>query len=453
LSLKNKIKMKCNKKCSSKKHADINAISYCQECDVFMCNKCINHHDEVLDFHHKYNLNEQDITDIFTGICKEPEHKKELNYYCKNHNQLCCVACLSKIKDEENGQHTECNVCSIKDIENEKKSKLKENIKYMEDCSVKIKNSIDELKKLFEEINHNKEELKLKVSKVFTQIRKAIDEREDKILLEIDEKFSKNYFKEEIIHQNENLPNKIIESIERGKSIEKEWYKKKLNILINDCINIEKNIENVKEMNKNIDRCNLNKKKIKFWPEKENEVNDFLETIAKFGKILDGLDFQFKEGKNYVLSNNGLICTKNNGGDNWNCTIVGNKEIPKNEVSKWKIKINNFAIKSNTWNVLIGIGPDNPNNKENFYNKCWSFICGNSQLSLKSGNHTKYKQYRSLSKGDIIEVIVDRKLGSLYFAINGENYGIAFSEIPKDDILYPIVMLNDQNQMVEIIQS
>ena len=209
--------MEYNKKCSSKKHVDINAISYCQECDVFMCNKCINHHDEVLDFHHKYNLNEQDITDIFTGICKEPKHKKELNYYCKNHNQLCCVACLSKIKDEENGQHTECNVCSVKDIENEKKSKLKENIKYLEDFSVKIKNSVDEFKKLFEEIDHNKEELKLKVSKVFTQIRNAINDREDKLLLEIDEKFNKKYFKEEVIHQNENLPNKIIKSIEKGK--------------------------------------------------------------------------------------------------------------------------------------------------------------------------------------------------------------------------------------------
>ena len=212
-------------------------------------------------------------------------------------------------------------------------------------------------------------------------------------------------------------------------------------------------------MNKSIEKYNSNKSKINFLPEKENEINEFLEKIKNFGKIEvnkgENTDFifQFKEGKNYILSNNGLMATKNNGGYIWNCTIVGNKEIPKNEISKWKIKINNFVIKNNSWNVLIGIGPDNPNNEINFYEKCWSFICGKSGLSIKSGNETKYnnKEFKALKKGDIIEVIVDRKLGNLSFAINGENYGIAFSKIPKDNILYPIIMINDQNQIVEII--
>lgn len=166
--------------------------------------------------------------------------------------------------------------------------------------------------------------------------------------------------------------------------------------------------------------------------------------------------FQFKPGKNYILNNNALIATKNNGGEDWNCTIVGNKEIPLNKVSKWKIKINNFELKPNiSWNILIGIGPDNTYKEINFLNKCWSFICGLSQLLLKSSNPTKYndKHKGKLNKGDIIEVIVDRKKGNLSFSINGENYGIACSEIPKEDILYPIVMIYDQNQIVEIIQN
>ena len=196
-------------------------------------------------------------------------------------------------------------------------------------------------------------------------------------------------------------------------------------------------------------------------PGKEDEINEFIKKIKIFGEIElkknnDNIFvFQFKEGKNYILSNNGLIATKNNGGNDWNCTILGNKEIPKNKISQWKIKINNFSLKYNSWNVLIGIGPDNPNNEEYFHKKCWSFICGESQISIKSENGTKYnnKQYKSLSKGDIIEVIVDRKLGNLSFAINGENYGIAYSGIPKNDILYPVVMINDENQIVEIIQE
>ena len=119
-----------------------------------------------------------------------------------------------------------------------------------------------------------------------------------------------------------------------------------------------------------------------------------------------------------------------------------------------EIRLNNFEIKSNTWNVLVGIGPDNPNNEQNYYVKCWSFICGESQISIKSGSGKRYnnKEYKSLEKGDIIEVIVDRQLGNLSFSINDDNYGIACSGIPKEDILFPIVMINDQNQIVEIIK-
>ena len=35
------------KKCSAKKHSDINAISYCIECNIYMCNKCLNYHSEM----------------------------------------------------------------------------------------------------------------------------------------------------------------------------------------------------------------------------------------------------------------------------------------------------------------------------------------------------------------------------------------------------------------------
>ena len=50
-----------------------------------------------------------------------------------------------------------------------------------------------------------------------------------------------------------------------------------------------------------------------------------------------------------------------------------------------------------------------------------------------------------------MEVIIDRVNGNLSFAINDMDFGIACSNIPKDDILYPIVMINDQNQKVELI--
>ena len=182
-----------------------------------------------------------------------------------------------------------------------------------------------------------------------------------------------------------------------------------------------------------------------------------MKIIKTFGEIKedilsDRLDFKFKPGKNYTISNNGLIATKTDGGSSWNCSIIGDTEIPKNKISKWKIRINNFSISLNTWNILIGIGPDNPNNKFNFHRNCWNYICGNCKLNLNSKEEKEYNNnFKRLKKGDIIEVIVDRKLGTLSFSVNDFNCGIACSQIPNEDILYPVISIFDENQIVEIV--
>ena len=150
----------------------------------------LNHHQSKLD---------KDFKLIFTGFCKEEIHLDKLEYFCNNHNQLCCAVCLCKVKTEGKGQHNECNVCLIKDIENEKKNKLKENIKCLEDLSNTLEQTIHELKNIFEKINENKEELKLKVQNIFTKIRNALNNREDELLLEIDKQFNDNYGSEDII--------------------------------------------------------------------------------------------------------------------------------------------------------------------------------------------------------------------------------------------------------------
>jgi len=446
-------------KCSSKKHGEINAIIFCLECNIYMCNKCSNHHSEILDNHHKYNLNEN-IQEIFTGICKEPNHNDKLIYYCKNHNQLCCPACLCKIKDKDNGQHTDCNVCLIDEIREEKRQKLNDNIKYLEDFSDKLENSINELKNIFKKISEYKEDLKMKVSKIFTKIRNSVNEKEDKLLNDIENKFDQFFFKEDFINQSEKLPNKIKLYLEKGKKIKDTWNNdENLNSLINDCIIIENNIKNINDINKNLENFKIAKTKFKFRPDSDDEINKFLAKIYEFGEIKEDceikedsetLRFKFKPGISYALTNNNLTATKIKGCD-WDCTIIGDKEIPQNKVSKWKIKLNNFKININTWNILVGIGPNDPNNEKNFQNKCWSFICGTSSLRNSQGE-SKYKNHSGkLKGGDIIEVTVNRILGNLSFAINGIDYGIAFTNIPKEEILYPIVLIYDYQQTVEIL--
>ena len=108
-----------------------------------------------------------------------------------------------------------------------------------------IEKSIEELKNLFEKINKSKEELKMNMQKIFTTIRTKLNEREDEILLEVDKKYEELYFKEDIIKESIKLPKQIKESIQRGNIIDSEWNENKseLNILLNDCINIENDIK------------------------------------------------------------------------------------------------------------------------------------------------------------------------------------------------------------------
>ena len=121
-------------KCSLKKHQEIDAISYCQKCKKYFCNKCQNLHSELMDEHKIINLEQKN--DVFIDLCKEANHNAKLEYFCKEHNTLCCVACTSKRKDEGYGQHFDCDVCPIKNIEQEKKNKLKENIKNLEEIEI-----------------------------------------------------------------------------------------------------------------------------------------------------------------------------------------------------------------------------------------------------------------------------------------------------------------------------
>ena len=268
-------------KCSLKEHNEFDAIIYCQKCEIYMCNKCEKHHSELFLNHKSFNL-DKDISKIFTGFCKIKNHQIGLDFFCKNHNMLCCGLCIIKIKREGCGQHIDCNVCNIEDIIDEKKKNLKSNIKILEDLSNSLKSSIDELKIISEKITKNKEEIKLNIQKIFTKIRNAINDREDELLLEVDKKFEKYYFNEDILKEGEKLPNKIKISLEKGKIIEKEWDNNKIKLLINDCINIENDIKNIYNINDKIKKCNSDDVELKF---NSDDGISLLKSIKQFGLI------------------------------------------------------------------------------------------------------------------------------------------------------------------------
>ena len=151
-------------KCSSESHKENDAILFCYECKIYMCNKCEKYHSELFKNHHQYKFEkDKDIDEIFTGLCKEKNHPHELKYFCKTHNKLCCAECITKFKGKNHGQHTDCKICSIEDIQNEKMNKLNDNIKILEELSSNLKESIKEIKIIFEKNEKKIEELKLEI--------------------------------------------------------------------------------------------------------------------------------------------------------------------------------------------------------------------------------------------------------------------------------------------------
>ena len=140
-------------RCSNIEHNEINASIYCSKCEIYMCNKCESIHSKLFSNHQSFII-KNNSEDCFTGLCKEENHHNlELEFYCKTHNQLCCIAFLCKVKKNSIGKHSECEICDIEEIKNDKINKFKENIKYLENLSNTFENSINKLKELFLKIN------------------------------------------------------------------------------------------------------------------------------------------------------------------------------------------------------------------------------------------------------------------------------------------------------------
>ena len=380
-----------NKKCSFKEHKENDAVYYCCDCKVYICNKCYNSHQSFLENHSILNLDNK--KEIFIDLCKEKNHLKKLEFYCKNHNQLCCAACITKIEAKGYGQHKNCDICIIEDIKEEKKNKLKENIKYIEELSKNFDNTIHELKLLFDKIDEQKDKLKSEIQNIFTKIRTALNEREDELLLEVNKKFDEKFGNEDIIKEGEKLPNKIKLSLEKGKLIDNEWNdNNKLSSIINSCINIEDNIKNINIINDNIKKCkNNNDSNIEFNIQQEY-FNNLINSIKSLGKISDKYDID-------------SLILKNKDDINKFYNLLSNK-----------IKINNMKLlyRANR----DGLKLDNLNKKiNNKSNLIFLFLTGNirifgafikEKINVVHDSYTKDKDafVFSLNNNKIYEVLI-----------------------------------------------
>ena len=442
------------KKCSLESHKEIDATIFCQQCKIYMCENCQKHHSELFKTHHPYSL-DKNKDDQYTGICKEKNHSMKLDYFCKNHNQLCCAACLCKIKGKGSGRHTNCEVCFIKKAKKKKKNTLNQNIKYLEDLSTSLEKSLNELKKLFGTINQNKENLKINIQKIFSSLVETVKSREKEILKEVDKQFDIIFFKEDLIKEGEKLPNKIKLSLEKGKSINNEWDdKEKLSSILNDCINIENNIKDINTINDSIKKCNLiTDLEIKFSPDNEG-LDKFIKSIKAFGKIYY-INFKFKEcpqkideNKKYEVigeKRNTIVKTGTNG--YWTGVTCENK-LEKSKVYKWKINI--LQSYSNCNYFKVGVAPIDFDINKSSFNYGWFIDCSSSCLySGEPQNYNGKMTYLNKIKDEIV-LIMDMEKGTLKFIIDNEDNGDSYTGIPLDKPLVPTVFLYYNNDSIQI---
>ena len=196
--------------------------------------------------------------------------------------------------------------------------------------------------------------------------------------------FNVIYCNEDLIKESEKLPNKVKLSLKRGKLIDKEWNNNELKLFINDCINIEKNIEDINIINNKIKNFNNNKNiEIKFSP-KEDEINELLDNLKYLGRIYYPNRLKFKEcpiningNKKYTISgDNHTIFTKNGSTGYWTCGLC-EYELEKNKEYRWKIKI----LKSYYKYIMVGVAPIDFDLNSSDHSTCgWYCYCYNSGL-------------------------------------------------------------------------
>ena len=109
-----------------------------------------------------------------------------------------------------------------------------------------------------------------------------------KLLLEVDNVYNKFFIDDNIINKSDKLPNKIKSILEKGKIIDEGRNNNmKLNMLINDCINVENSSQEINTIYDFIEKSNSNKNiKIMFIPD-DNGINEFIKVIGLFGNISD----------------------------------------------------------------------------------------------------------------------------------------------------------------------
>ena len=202
----------------------------------------------------------------------------------------------------------------------------------------------------------------------------------------------------------------------------------KLSSFINDCINIEKKITNIEDINKGIENCKKNiNQKIRFIPEdNKEEMKEFLENIKKFGKLMQNdyfeiihnpwtnERFKYKDIFYYTLKEDNYLAekTENNG---YIHLIKSEYQLKKNKIYKIEFDIN---YKGGDYDIGFG-----DFSKSTFTSSL--YLSDNSVSVSKKGlyiNKNEINNNIKIENGKTV-FIIDMKNKKFSANINGSNFG------------------------------
>ena len=439
-----------NKKCSFEEHKDIDAISYCSKCDIYVCEKCKDYHNNLINRNHNQIFNKEN-----NEICLEKNHQEKLEYFCRTHNKLCCRACVTKIKGLGNGQHSECDICFVKDITDERKNILEQNIIYLKNNRTSFDSLINKLKQAYKEISDKKEKLKIRIQKFFTKIRNEINKREDQLLLIVEQVYENYFFNKNFSKDIDKIENKLNLSINKGMLVSNEYNNDEINFisLINDCILIEDCIKEINYLKENYEKYEKNETLSIDLKLKEEEIN-FLNNIKNLGNIYtNNFFFKFKffideynyTNRKYIIIGEKENIAKKMTEDNQFTLIRCENKLELNKIYKWKINILNSKLKV----ILVGISQDEEELNPSLNNiNGWYFYCFNSTLYSGKPHNYKNKQ-TNLDKIDK-DIIISFDMNKATLSFISKNKIESYYNIPLDKPLYTSILLHDEYDTIEI---
>ena len=194
-----------------------------------------------------------------------------------------------------------------------------------------------------------------KIQNIFTKLRNALNAREDELLNDVEKMFDELYFNGNKISDYQKLPNKIKISLEQGKKIDTDFNdENKLIYFINNCINIENNITQIKELNKKKEKFSEVKVEIKFNLE-EDLIDNYINKIQTFGYIYHNEKNGFKLLKKpiNISDKNKVLLLTNNKSPILNNLLKFNNAVNKIDIQSPNILTNMKFANMQNYKIMI----------------------------------------------------------------------------------------------------